>query len=458
MAFIGRQRELELLQAHFRSDGFVFDVIYGRRRVGKTRLIREFIAGKPAVYFMGIEANAKANLEGMSRALHAHTGQMDLSPYSSFEGLFEALMQLSRDTRLVFVIDEYPYLAAAVPEISSILQRFCDHDWQGTQLHLVLCGSSMSLMEQQVLGAKSPLFGRRSAQILLMPFTFFETRQMLPKFSIIDCAVLHDVTGGIPEYQRYINPGDNLKGNLTQMFLSPGGRMFEEPSNLLKQELREPRVYNSILDAIASGASKNNEIATKAGMDSPALNRYLASLESLAIVRREKPLGESQSRKTIYRIADGSFRFWYRFVQPNLSAVMSGLGSQVYDRMVLPRLNDYMGQGFENIFLDFFDRYQAEGRLPDLAGARGRWWGNNPVRKREEEIDLLAFGQEITFFGEAKWRNEPMMAEVIRDLERKSLLIPSRKRHYLLFSKSGFASSALDYSRPRTDITLIPFE
>jgi AAA+ ATPase superfamily predicted ATPase len=455
--FVGRQQELSLLEAHYQASGFVFDVLYGRRRVGKTCLIQEYIKDKPAVYFMAIEANAAANLAGMSAALHRYIQQPGLSAYQTFEALFDALTHLSRSQRLVFVIDEYPYLAAAVPEIPSLLQRYCDHAWPGSQLHLILCGSSMSFMEHQVLGAKSPLYGRRTSQILLKPFTFFETRSMLPAFSMQDCAILHDATGGIPEYQRFVRQDQSVGSNLTDLFLRPGGRMLEEPANLLKQELREPRVYNTILDAMASGASKSSEIATKSGMESAALNRYLSSLEELSIIKREKPLGGKQSRRTIYRIMDGSFRFWYRFVQPNLSAVASGLGEQVYERLVQPRLSDHMGQGFEHIFFDYFDRLQQQGALPDLAGSRGRWWGNNPALRQEEEIDLIAPGQNITFFGEAKWRNEPMKADVIQELERKSLLIPASKRYYLLLSKSGYAQSARQYADGRTDIQLIPF-
>ena len=316
----------------------------------------------------------------------------------------------------------------------------------------------MSFMERQVLGAKSPLYGRRSAQILVKPFTFFESKRMMPAFSAQDVAVLHDVSGGIPEYQRFVDPMCSLGQNLTALFLQPGGRMFEEPANLLKQELREPRMYNSILDAVAGGASKHNEIATRAGVDSPALNRYIISLEELAILKREKPMGEKNSRKTIYRIMDGSFRFWYRFVQPNLSAIMSGLGEQVFERIVSPRLNDHMGQGFEQIFFDVFDRAQREGSLPDLAGSRGRWWGNNKELKQEEEIDLVAFGTQFTYFGEAKWRNQPLNVEVIQDLERKSLLIPAQQRHYLLLSKSGFTPGAREYASINRDVTLLPFE
>lgn len=458
MQFVGREKELALLQSHYDKKGFFFDVLYGRRRVGKTRLIQEYIQDKDAIYYMAIESNAQANLEGLSRAFHRHLGQEGLSAYVDFGALLEAIGQVSLNKRMVFVIDEYPYLAASAPEISSILQRFCDHVWPGGQLHLILCGSSMSFMEQQVLGAKSPLYGRRSAQLLLKPFTFFESRKMLSDFSLEDVAVLHDVTGGIPEYQRYIDKASNVADNLTQLFMNPGGRMFEEPSNLLKQELREPRVYNSILDAIASGASRSSQIATKVGLESAALNRYLSSLEDLSILIREKPVGQSGTRRTIYRICDGSYRFWYRFVQPNMSALMSGMGPQVYERLVTPNLSGYMGQAFESIFFDYFDRWHAEGALGDLVGLRGRWWGNDPRLRQEEEIDLVGFGTHTTFFGEAKWRNEPMKASVIKDLERKSLLIPAQRRQYLLFSRSGYAKGAQQEAASKKEVRLMRFE
>ncbi|MDD3571442.1 MAG: ATP-binding protein [Eubacteriales bacterium] len=458
MDFVGRERELALLNAHCEGEGFFFVVSYGRRRVGKTRLIQEYIKDKPAIYFMGIEANAQANLAGMSLALQRSKKQKGLAAYSSFEALFEALGEISAARRIIFVIDEFPYLAAAAPEISSLLQRFCDHIWQKGQLHLILCGSTMRFKERQVLGVKSPLFGRRSAQIMLNPFTFFESRRMLPKLCLEDAALLHDATGGIPAYQRYIQPDKSTADNLTALFLSPGGRMFEEPSNLLKQELREPRVYNSILGAIAGGASRSNEIATKIGLESAALNHYLAGLEELRIIVRERPVGQKSNRKTIYRITDGSFRFWYRFVLPHMSAVMTGLGSQVFTQFVAPFINNHMGQGFEAIFYDYFDRWQMEGSLPGLAGNRGRWWGNNPALKQEEEIDLVGFGADITYFGEAKWRNEPMKADVIADLERKSQLVPAKHQHYLLLSKSGYTKSAHGYAENRPEIHLMRFE
>ena len=257
MNFVGRSRELMNLDKQFNNRRFEFSVIYGRRRIGKTWLIRKFIENKPAIYFTGVEAGALTNLESMSKAVHRHFGQEGLSPFRSFADLFDYLADYTQKNQLIFVIDEYPYLASASPEISSLLQRYCDHEWQSSQLHLILCGSSMSFMERQVLGAKSPLYGRRTAQYHLKPFNIFESLSYLSSMTKEDAAILHAATGGVAEYLSFVDQKRSVAENLTELFLNSNGRLSEEPSNLLKQELREPRVYNDILDAIANGDRKS---------------------------------------------------------------------------------------------------------------------------------------------------------------------------------------------------------
>lgn len=185
--------------------------------------------------------------------------------------------------------------------------------------------------------------------------------------------------------------------------------------------------------------------------------RHLDALTDLGILYKDRPMLNQQSKKDIYRISDGCFRFWYRFVMPNLNAIMSGLGSQVFNQIVEPALPEFMGQSFEQIFFDHFDRWNSGGELPDLVTDRGRWWGNNPVDRCEEEIDLLGTGTKITFFGEAKWRNEKTDLGVIQELERKSMLITAKSRYYILFSKSGFTEGAMKYSAARSDLKLVTF-
>lgn len=411
--FAGREEELNSLERQYNSSNFHFTVIYGRRRIGKTERIRQFIKRKNAIYFMATETSGEKNLEMLSKVILERSGtEFRFNGFSDFEALFDYLAGISKSERMVFVIDEFPYLAASYPEISSLIQKHCDDKWSDTRLHLILCGSSMSFMEKQVLGAKSPLYGRRTAQIRLKEFSYFETEAFLAPMKKEDIAVLHCATGGVAEYLSYIDRGKTLDENLTDLFFSTSGRMYEEPISFLKQELREPGAYNAILDAIAGGARKNNEIATKVQKSTGAINNYLDHLIELGILIKEKPVGEETSRKTIYRIRDGSFRFWYRYVFPNMSAFEIGLGDRLYREQVKEDLPNFMGEGFEEIFIDHFDRMNKEGALPFLITSRGRWWGNNAKLKREEEIDLVGFGRDAAIFCEAKWTNRKIGMEL----------------------------------------------
>ena len=456
--FVGREKELQILNKQYESGNFEFTVLYGRRRIGKTQLLKEFIKDKNSIYYMAIEAGYNTNLNLLSKNIYSNTEKSSyLSPFPDFNQLFNYISDISKDRRLVLIIDEYPYLAQSAPEISSIIQNFCDHEWKNTKLHLVLCGSSMSFMENQVLGIKSPLYGRRTAQIKLKPFTFFETEKYLYPMQKEDIAILHTATGGIAEYLTYIDTNVSLKENLISLFLKDSGRLYEEPINFLKQELREPNVYHNILNAIANGSTKNNTIATKISIQSGALNRYLDNLIELGIIIKEFPVNEDSTRKSIYRIADGSFKFWYQFVLPNMSAIELGLGENVYNESIKDYLNSYMGEGFEKIFYDYFDKLNQEGKLPALFTKRGRWWGNNPNLKREEEIDLIGISKTITLFAEVKWNKDPIDLKIAQSLIEKSLLLKPKKAFYILFSKNGFTESVQRLSREEDNIELISF-
>jgi len=456
--FVGREKELEILNTQYQTMNFEFTVLYGRRRIGKTQLLSHFIKDKNSIYYMAIEAGYQTNLDLMSKTINSKSSKSNyLSSFQDFDQLFSYLTDLSKDERIIFVIDEYPYLAQSVPEISSLIQKYCDHQWKETKLHLILCGSSMSFMESEVLGSKSPLYGRRTAQIKLKPFTYFETEQFLSPLPKEDIAILHCATGGIAEYLNYINPNASLKRNIISLFLNDSSRLYEEPINFLKQELREPKVYHSILNAIANGASKNNTIATKINMQTGALNRYLDNLVELGIIIKESPINEVGSRKSIYRIYNGSFRFWYQFVLPNMSAIELGLGEGIYTTSIEKNLSSFMGEGFEKICLDYFDKLNQEGKLPALITKRGRWWGNNPKLKREEEIDIIGFSNELTIFSEVKWTKDYIDLSIVNALIEKSLILSPKKSHYIFFSKNGFTDTVITYSKQVNNITLITF-
>jgi AAA+ ATPase superfamily predicted ATPase len=320
----------------------------------------------------------------------------------------------------------------------------------------------MSFMENQILGYKSPLYGRRSCQFKIEPFNYYECAQMLPGFSHIDKITLFGICGGIPEYITRINTNLSVQQNAQMLFFNPSGRLFDEPSNLLKQELKAPQTYNGIITAIASGASKVNEIASTAGIETSQCSAMLSTLISLGIVKKEYPLSyntrEKPSRKTIYRLADFMFRFWHCFVRPDLSRISMGMGKTVCAEVFEKsggKIETYMGPVFEECAAQFLWQETGKGRYG--CKSIGRWWGPNPKEKKEEEIDIIAADEKgNALFGECKWRNSRTGNEVLANLVRKSELVPHyAKKRYILFSKSDFTSQLKKTSVMRKDTTLV---
>ncbi len=459
--FIGRNKELEKLNHMYQSDKFEMAIVYGRRRVGKTTLLREFCKGKRSIYSVGREVNKETNLECVSRDIyHVLSPESENNSFfANWENVFDYLEKQCNRERIIFVLDEYPYYAKTCAELSSIIQAHIDHQLKAGKLFLILCGSSMSFMEHQVLGYQSPLYGRRTAQFKINPFSFRDTRKMLPGYHNEEQAILFSVTGGIPEYLSHIDEKRTLKENLIELFFSEHGILYEEPSNLLKQELREPATYNDIITAIAKGASRLNDISGKVHVESNKCSKYINSLISLGIVDKEKPITEEQSKKSIYYLADQMFRFWYCFVQDNASRILSGDGEQVYDYVVLPQVSHYMGNAFEQICKEYLVRLSGCNQTPFFFQKIGRWWGTNPIGRCQEEIDLLAYYGDSAAFGECKWKNEPVDIDVLKDLERKSELFSQfSKKYYYVFSKTGFTERTRDYVKEKDNWKLLNFQ
>ena len=347
--FIGREREFDSLSKLYHSNKFEFVVLYGRRRVGKTALINHFIDGKNAIYFMGVESNAKQNLENFSKSIIEYAGGIDAeASFASFQAALETVFRLSEKERVILAIDEYPYVARASKSLASTLQLLIDRYKDRSRLMLILCGSSMSYMEDHVLAYKAPLYGRRTAQIKLLPFDFEETCSYFRNFSAEDKALAYGIVGGTPQYLLQMDDRLSIEDNVKNTYLNPGSSLYEEPTNLLKQEVREPAIYTAIITAIATGASRMSEISGKVGEDTNVCSTYLKNLVALGIVQKETPYGEKASKKAIYSIDDNMFRFWYRFVPENASMISRGAADLVYKR-IEPYLSDYMGKIFEEI-------------------------------------------------------------------------------------------------------------
>ena len=456
--FIGREREVAALDRLYESNKFEFAVIYGRRRVGKTALINHFIDNKEAIYFMGVESNEKQNLENFSKSIIEYSSGIEAeTSFLSFQAALEYVFKLAEKKRFILAIDEYPYVARSSKSLASTLQLLIDKYKDTSQLMLILCGSSMSYMEDEVLAYKSPLYGRRTAQMKIQPFSFEETCRCFKNFSDEDKALAYGIVGGTPQYLLQIDDRLSIEDNIKNTYLNPISFLYEEPTNLLKQEVREPAIYTAIITAIAVGASRMSDISNKVGEDSNICANYLKSLINLGIVKKETPYGEKTSRKSIYSIEDNMFRFWYRFVPNNNSVIMRGAADIVY-RRIEPQLSEYMGTVFEEICKQYLWKLLLNGNSPVEFSELGRWWGKNPIEKKQTEIDIMGEQDKKTaLFGECKWTNEKVDLGVLETLIKRSKLFSYINVHLFLFSKSGFTKGCIDKANELGNVSLVTY-
>ena len=456
--FIGRKREITALDKLYNSNKFEFAVIYGRRRVGKTALINHFIDDKESIYFMGVESNEKQNLENFSKSIIEYSSGIEAeTSFLSFQAALEYVFKLSERKRLILVIDEYPYVARSSKSLASTLQLLIDKYKDTSQLMLILCGSSMSYMEDEVLAYKSPLYGRRTAQMKIQPFSFEETCRCFKNFSDEDKALAYGIVGGTPQYLLQMDDRLSIEDNIKNTYLNPISFLYEEPTNLLKQEVREPAIYTAIITAIAVGASRMSDISNKVGEDSNICANYLKSLINLGIVKKETPYGEKTSRKSIYSIEDNMFRFWYRFVPNNNSVIMRGAADIVY-RRIEPQLSEYMGAVFEGMCKQYLWKLLLDGNSPVEFSELGRWWGNDPIEKKQTEIDIMGEQDKKTaLFGECKWTNEKVDLGVLETLIKRSKLFSYINVHLFLFSKSGFTKGCIDKANELGNVSLVTY-
>jgi AAA+ ATPase superfamily predicted ATPase len=458
--FFGREYEMKALNDTYESDKFQFYTIRGRRRVGKSKLLKEFCKGKNHIYFAAQQQSKKDSLIKLSAVVQNFFGKEGYATYSNFEKLFEDVFVASQKEKMVFVIDELPYLVDSDKSIMSILQNLIDKYHNTSKMFLILCGSSISFMENKVLSYKAPLYGRSTGGLKIEPFFFQTATEYFPNYSNIDKVIAYSVFGGIPAYLEVINNKKNVKENIINSFLEKKSFIYEEPSTLLKEEFREPAIYNSIIEAIATGSSKLNQISTKIDdTNGSKTANYLKKLIELKLIIKEAPITEKKnSKRTIYRISDNLYKFWYKFVFPNLSVIEFGNAEILYNELVLPYMPDYIGFTFENICMEYLLlNINNREKVPFFFHQIGRWWGTNPKTRSEEEIDLMAFtnDKKHTLLVECKWRNEKTGLSVLNDLIRKSELLNKYEgKQYALFSKSGFNKELTDYAKTRDDVFL----
>jgi len=410
--FVNRNDEFNYLDSAYRSGRSEFIVIYGRRRIGKTELLREFIKDKNAVYFLADERSDQDNLSDFRTLVGRGIGNEILSASNLDWG--DTLKEVSKnEKRLIIVIDEYPYLISGNKSIPSIFQKAWDLYLNDSNVMLILCGSSISMMEQHVLGSKSPLYGRRSGQIRVEPLKFKHTASFFPELMTEDLVKIYGITDGIPYYLNEARYRIKKISDLESIY-SVEGLLIEEAEILLKCEFRGPAKYFSILKALAFGNTKFGDIVNATGLSSSIVSQYLSNLIILNIVKAQYPVTDmnQRSRNARYYITDNYFTFWFRFVYPNKSLI--------YNNLLIPDFrsdfNRYLGHVFEKISAEFLWEVRPFGFTQ-----MGRWW------HKDVEIDLVAFNEKTKemMFVECKWSSLSMgdCLRVLNKLKEKSMAI-----------------------------------
>jgi len=439
MKFIDREDELAFLNHRYQSEQAQFIVIYGKRRVGKTELVKQFFAGKPHLYFLADKTSAADQL----KALSAKVGRYFNDPFVSERGFgsWEQVLAYLKDKgRLIVAIDEFPYLVEADRAIPSLFQKGWDEYLKESKIFLTILGSSIGMMETKVLGYRSPMYGRRTGQLLIEPMDFEQARRFFRRKPFEDVLQIYAVCGGIPAYLLEFHPDQDLWRNLEERVLALGAFLYREPEFILREELREPRNYFAILKAIAGGKARLGEIMNETGFPKSKIGKYLAVLSDLKIIRREVPVTEEKpekSKRGIYRIEDNFFRFWFQFVFPHRGDLEEGEKGEVL-RKIKRGWAAYLPWVYEDVARELVRDFARRKQLPFKPSRLGRYWD------KDVEIDLVGLAEEenAALFGEVKWTQNPVSAGIYAQLKQKAQAVPWRKEkrheHYILFSRQGF--------------------
>jgi AAA+ ATPase superfamily predicted ATPase len=457
--FVNRVEELAYLKRLSREGGARLLIVYGRRRIGKTELLRHFSKDLKHLFFSADLSSEHEQLRQITDRIYHLTGEsfLEAQPFTSWEASFRYIFDNLAKNIPIIIIDEFPYLCTGNPALPSILQKIWDERGKDTSVLLVLCGSYMSFMEKEILGSKSPLFGRRTGQLLLPPLRFGDLGDFYPNYVKTDLVYAYGILGGTPAYLQRFNDQMTLEQNVKSQILDKNSVLYSEPRFLLMEELREPSVYFSILKAVSFGKTKLNEIVQETGIpDRHKVNKYLAVLRELHIVNREVPVTEDKpykSRKGIYTLEDPFFRFWFRHIFPNMSYLEEGDCDYVWAEKIKPDLDRFVGPVFEDVCKEKIRYLNKEGKLPFKASRIGRWWD------RMNEIDIIAFGEQGSYlFCECKWTTKKSGTGVLNDLQEKAQSFPKATRKFFgLFSRSGFEKKLIEEVSTRDDVFLFDY-
>lgn len=449
--FIGRERELASLKEFYDKDGIGMTVIYGRRRIGKSTLITEFVKDKKTIFYTATKVGKNRNLELFSKQVVdlLMPGVEDIS-FNTTEAVFEFIDKNIGDEKVVLVIDELPYWAERDDALLSILQKYIDTVWNDKNLKVILCGSSLSFMEKKVLSEKSPLFGRRDSQIKLEVFDYLEAAKFVPDYSNEDKAICYGITGGVAKYLSMIDPKKSIDANIVRLFFRTDGYLYDETKNLLTQEFSDISIVNNIVEQIASGENTLNIIAGKIGEKEQTVLYSLDKLINVGLVEKKKCItDEKNKKKTQYVLKDYMFKFWYEFIPKAISVIEMGQGEVYYQKVVKPALHSFMGAVFEEMCRYYTLKQGITGEYGCFITTVGTWWGvenitdkNADIKPQSADIDVVALSEidKKAVIGECKFKNEKIDKGIYETLIRRGKLITAKYKvsKYIFFSLSGY--------------------
>lgn len=437
MTFFGRSKELAALNQMYDENTFQMMVVYGRRRIGKTSILNEFVKDKPHLYLSAEEVNDELNLKMFSEQLGRKMGVANFPAMTNWHNFFETLAQQFGQEHMVVVIDEYPYAATANKSLNSTLQHTIDYIFKKTNIFLILCGSSMSFMENQVLGEKSPLFGRRTGQLKVNPLDYLDAAQFYPNASPEDKIKYYATIGGTPYYLSMIKEELTFEENIKRLYFTVSGYLLNEGTLLMRQEFNEPTNYNAILQAIASRAVIPSEIISFTQLKPNIISKYLQTLQELNYIERVIPFDVNplKTRKSHYRITENFMAFWYRYVFTVRGEIDMGHGD-LFCQLALDNLNEFIGPVFEEIARQYLRRQNSSQNLPFIAKSFGTWWGKGKGGE-SQEIDVVSesYDGKALIIGECKWRNSIKEKKVIDTLINRAKLFPKYQTYPYLFTK-----------------------
>lgn len=457
--FVGRETELKFLEDRYNEKRGQLIVLYGRRRVGKTETLREFCKNKPHIFFSCTQTTDRVQLAKFSKQLLREDipAKQYVSEFADWEKAFRAILDLPYgEKKKLIVIDEFPYMCRGNKSIPSILQNLWDTTFKDDNVMIILCGSAMSFIEKELLAEKNPLYGRATGIYKMNEMGFYDAARFFPNYSEKDKVLAYAVLGGIPHYLNQFSPELSVGENIKRSILTKGAVLYSEVDFLLHQELRETPIYNSIIEAVALGSTKLNDISQKSLVeDTSKTSVYLKNLIELGIVEREFSVDagikeKANTNRGTYRLTDNFFRFWYAFGFANLSQLEDGDVEGVYEYLVEPSLHEFAALTFEDVCKEFVRELQKKNALPFRYTKMGRWTGKTTVRDKgadgglrtaETEIDLLAIDREAKecFVGECKFKRSPFeYSEYLDTVAKLSALKEKAKFYYALFSESGF--------------------